>query len=132
MSAEKIILFDGVCNLCNSSVNFIIDRDAKNIFRFASLQSEVGQKILSKFGLNGNEFDSIILISDNKYFIKSTAAINISKDLKFPWKLSVVFLIIPVFLRDYLYDILAKNRYKWFGRKDSCRISDPEIKNKFL
>jgi len=132
MSAEKIILFDGVCNLCNSSVNFIIDRDAKNIFRFASLQSEVGQKILSKFGLNGNEFDSIILISDNKYFIKSTAAINISKDLKFPWKLSVVFLIIPVFLRDYLYDILAKNRYKWFGRKDSCRIPDPEIKNKFL
>lgn len=132
MPAEKIILFDGICNLCNSSVNFIIDRDKKNLFKFASLQSEAGQSLLKKHGLNSSEFDSIILITGGKYFGKSSAVLRIAKDLNLPWKFFQVFIIIPSPLRDFLYDFIAGNRYKWFGKKDSCRIPTPDLKSKFL
>lgn len=128
----KIILFDGVCNLCNSSVNFIIDHDRKNIFRFASLQSDSGQVLLKKFGLNNVSFDSIILIDKEKYFTRSSAVLKIAKDFPGFWKLLYIFNIIPPAIRDLLYDIIAENRYKWFGKKDSCRVPTPELKEKFL
>ena len=132
MNNHKIILFDGVCNLCNSSVNFIIDRDKKNVFKFAALQSEAGQKFLDKFGINKNDFDSVVLLDENKFYSKSTAALMIVKEFPSLWKALFVFIIIPAPLRNFLYDLVAKNRYRWFGKKDSCRMPSPELKNKFL
>ena len=133
MNAEyKIILFDGVCNLCNSGVNFIIDHDRKNIFRFASLQSDAGQTLLKKFSLNNESFDSIILIDNEKYFSRSSAVLKIVKNFPGFWKLLYISIVIPPAIRDFLYDIIAENRYKWFGKKDSCRVPTPELKEKFL
>ena len=132
MNNHKIILFDGVCNLCNSSVNFIIDRDKKNIFKFAALQSESGQKLLDKFGLNQNDFDSVVLVDENKFYSKSTAALKIVKEFPSLWKALYVFIVIPVPIRNFFYDLIAKNRYRWFGKKDSCRMPSPELKNKFI
>ncbi|MFZ1459235.1 MAG: thiol-disulfide oxidoreductase DCC family protein [Ignavibacteria bacterium] len=132
MTNHKIILFDGVCNLCNSSVNFIIDRDKKNIFKFAALQSEAGQKFLDKSGMDQNDFDSVILVDDNKFYSKSSAALKIVKEFPFLWKALYIFIIIPAPLRNFFYDLVAKNRYSWFGKKDSCRMPSPELKNKFL
>ena len=132
MNNHKIILFDGVCNLCNSSVNFIIDRDKKNIFKFAALQSESGQKLLDKFGLNQNDFDSVVLVDENKFYSKSTAALRIVKEFPSLWKALYVFIVIPVPIRNFFYDLIAKNRYRWFGKKDSCRMPSPELKNKFI
>lgn len=132
MTEFNIILFDGVCNLCNSSVNFIIDHDKKNDFRFASLQSEAGQDLLKKFHLNVKDFDSIILIENGKHYQRSSAVLKIVK--KFPglWKLLYLFIIVPKPLRDFVYDNIADNRYKWFGKKESCRVPAPELKEKFL
>lgn len=128
----KIILFDGVCNLCNSSVNFIIDHDKKNMFRFASLQSDSGQTLLKKFGLNNESFDSIILIDNEKYLTRTSAVLRIVKNFPGFWKLLYIFIIVPPAVRNLLYDIIAENRYKWFGKKDSCRVPTPELKEKFL
>ena len=132
MSDFSIILFDGICNLCNSSVNFIIDHDKKNEFRFASLQSEAGQDLLKKFHRNVNDFDSIILVENGEHYERSSAVLKIVK--KFPglWKLLYLFIIVPKPLRDFVYDIIADNRYKWFGKKESCRVPTPELKEKFL
>lgn len=132
MQNNSIILFDGVCNFCNSSVNFIIKRDKKNYFLFSSLQSEYSQKFLTKNNFPTNNFNSIILIENNKLYQKSTAALKIAKHLKGLWKLSYVFIIIPPFIRDFFYDVLTKNRYKWFGKKEMCMIPDEKIKRKFL
>lgn len=125
-------MFDGVCNLCNSSVNFIIDHDSKNIFRFASLQSDSGQTLLNKFNLNIESFDSIILVEGDKYYSRSSAVLRIVKNFPGLWKLLYLFVIVPPPLRDLFYDIIAENRYKWFGRKDLCRIPTPDLKEKFL
>ncbi len=132
MSEKYIILFDGVCNLCNSSVNFIIDRDKNDIFRFAALQSDEGQDELRKIGMDKEFLDSIVLIKDGKLFHKSTAALHISKELSGLWPMISLFLIVPKIIRDVFYDIIAANRYKWFGRQDECRIPSPELKSKFL
>ncbi len=132
MADISIILFDGVCNLCNSSVNFIIDHDKKNVFRFASLQSDAGQTLLKKFNLNTNDFNSIILVENDKFYERSSAVLKIVK--KFPglWKLLYLFIIIPPSVRNFVYDIIADNRYKWFGKRESCRVPTPELKEKFL
>ncbi|MBS1517428.1 MAG: thiol-disulfide oxidoreductase DCC family protein [Bacteroidetes bacterium] len=132
MDKFKIVLFDGVCNLCNSSVNFIIDNDKKNIFRFTSLQSEKGAEILQKYDLSGSNIDSVILIDGGKAYIKSDAALRIARELGGIYRSLYFFIILPAFLRNSVYDFIAKNRYKWFGKKDSCRIPTPELKNKFL
>lgn len=131
-NAEKVILFDGVCNLCNSSVNFIIDHDTQNKFKFASLQSDAGQELLNKFNLNTKDFDSIIFVDGDRYYSQSSAVLRIVKEFPGLWKLLYVFIIVPPALRNIIYDIIAGNRYKWFGKKDSCRIPTPELKNKFL
>lgn len=132
MKTKKIILFDGVCNLCNSSVQFIIERDTKNVFLFSSLQSDFGQKILKENNLNEENFDSIILIDEDKIYQKSDAALRIAKELQSPIKYFNLFLILPQFLRDFGYDLIAKNRYKFFGKQESCWIPTKELKNKFL
>ncbi|MDZ4711227.1 MAG: thiol-disulfide oxidoreductase DCC family protein [bacterium] len=132
MKEYKVILFDGVCNLCNSSVNYIIDHDKHDKFRFASLQSEAGQKLLKKFGLDPDDLFSIILIDGNKYYSESSAIIHISKEFGGVWKTLSIFKIVPPPLRNFFYRIIAKNRYKWFGKKDSCRVPTHELKEKFL
>ncbi len=129
---KKIILFDGVCNLCSGAVTFIIKRDKKNVFRFASLQSDLGKSLLEKFGIDPVKTDSIILISKGKAYIKSSAALHIARDLNGGYPLLTGFLIVPKFLRNGLYDFIAKNRYRWFGKKESCMIPNPELKSRFL
>lgn len=131
------ILFDGVCNFCNASINFIIDRDSKGIFKFAALQSEVGQELLKKFRLKTNDsesrtFDSIVAIDGYKVYQKSDAALEIARRMDGIWKIFYVFIIIPAFLRNPVYDLIARNRYRIFGRTDACRIPTPELKTRFL
>ncbi len=129
---HKIILFDGICNFCNSSVNFIMDHDKKDVFRFAALQSDPGVELQKKFCLDPNDMQSFILIEGNKYFKKTTAALRTARDFGFPWNFSYVFIIIPPFIRNIAYNIIAKYRYKWFGKRDTCRIPSPEERAKFL
>lgn len=131
--SKKIILFDGVCNLCNNSVQFVIQRDKKDVFRYASLQSEIGQQLLSQRHIDTKTVDSIILIEPGvAYYTKSDAALEIAQNLGGLWKLSAVFTWIPTGIRNRIYDFIAKNRYKWFGKQESCMIPTPELKAKFL
>ena len=130
---KKIILFDGVCNLCNSSVQYIIKHDKKDIFRFVSLQSEVGQKILKHIGISENSLDSIVLYEPGKaYYLKSNAALQVAKSLGGIFTYSTLFKIIPTSLRDIIYDFIAKNRYKWYGKQESCMLPTKELRDKFL
>lgn len=129
---HKIILFDGVCNLCNSSVNFVIKKDKNDVFRFAALQSEIGSQYINKFNIDPSQTDSIILIDVDKHYIKSSAALTIAKSLKGVYPLLYAFIIVPAFIRNWVYDYIAKNRYKWYGKKESCMIPTPELKSKFL
>ena len=131
-SNKAIILFDGLCNFCNDSVNFIIDRDNDDYFRFTSIQSEAGQNMIKRYKIDITKTDSIILIKDNKYYIKSTAALKISRKITSLWKLFYILIIIPRPLRDIGYDIIARNRYKWFGKRETCRIPTPDEMKKFL
>ncbi|MGR3764621.1 thiol-disulfide oxidoreductase DCC family protein [Rossellomorea sp. NS-SX7] len=126
-----IILFDGVCNLCNNSVRFIIQRDPMREFKFASLQSEAGRRFSEQYDIP-DSVDSLVLIKDGKGYLESTAALRIASRLKWPWKMCRVFLMIPKPLRDLLYRWIAANRYKWFGRNDSCMIPSKENKDRFL
>ena len=126
------ILFDGVCNFCNASINFIIDRDSKVIFKFAALQSEVGQELLKKFSLKTNDFDSIVAIDCDKVYQKSDAALEIARRMNGIWKIFYAFKFIPAFLRNPVYDLIARNRFRIFGRTDACRIPTPELKARFL
>ncbi|MGX6443387.1 thiol-disulfide oxidoreductase DCC family protein [Neobacillus sp. K501] len=128
---ERIVLFDGVCNLCNSSVQFIIKRDPKGYFKFASLQSVVGNDLLTQYGLN-QEIDSLVLIENKTIYMRSTAALRIGMKLHGFWKFLAIFLIVPPTIRDFLYKIVAKNRYNWFGKRESCMLPTPEMKNRFI
>jgi predicted DCC family thiol-disulfide oxidoreductase YuxK len=117
---ENILLFDGYCNLCSRLVNFIDKIDKKAKFLFVSLQSASGQSLLKKFGLPRDDFDSVVYIKGDKYYLKSSAILHILKELGGIWKLFFIFIIIPNFIRDFIYKIIAKTRYKIFGRHDSC------------
>ncbi len=129
---KHILLFDGVCNLCNGIVQFTIQRDPKGKFKFASLQSESGQSLLKQFGLPTNDFDSFVFINGNNYFLKSSAGLHVLKELGGVWKVFYIFIIIPRPLRDFIYNIIAKTRYKIFGKRDTCMIPTPELKQRFL
>jgi predicted DCC family thiol-disulfide oxidoreductase YuxK len=129
---QSIILFDGVCNLCNSSINFVIKRDKKDEFRFTALQEEPGISLLKRHHINTKDTDSIILIENDTVYVKSSAALRVSRKLSGAWPLMYGFIIVPTFIRNGVYDYIAKNRYKWYGKKDSCMIPTPELKNKFL
>ncbi|WP_375580530.1 thiol-disulfide oxidoreductase DCC family protein [Marivirga tractuosa] len=131
MEEEKpIIFFDGVCNLCNGAINFIIDRDKKGYFKFAPLQSEVAKKYIPQSVIE--KTDSILYWDAGNLYSKSSAALRIAKKLDGFWKVFYVFIIIPKFIRDFVYDFIARNRYKWFGKRDSCRMPTKDIKNRFL
>ncbi|WP_222984243.1 thiol-disulfide oxidoreductase DCC family protein [Flagellimonas meishanensis] len=131
--SKKIILFDGICNLCNGAVQFIIKRDKKDVFRYAALQSEVGKQMVAERGIDTSNVDSIILIEPGvAYFTKSDAALQIGQDFGGLWKGLVLLTWIPKTLRDAIYDLVARNRYKWFGKKDQCMIPTPELQAKFL
>lgn len=127
-----IVLFDGVCNLCNSSVQFIIKRDRKHLFRFGSLQGAYGQQVLKQFGLHPSDFNSFILLEDGKLYSKSSGALRMLKHLGGGWKLFYVFILVPAFIRDAVYNFIATNRYKWFGKTESCMLPTAEQRELFL
>jgi len=129
-ATKSINLFDGVCNLCNASVQFIIKRDKGDYFRFSALQSETGKAMANKYGVSANA-SSVILIEGEKKYSKSTAALRIAKKLSGLWPLLYLFIIIPPPIRNGIYRIVAKNRYSWFGKKDECMVPSPEQTHKF-
>ena len=130
---KKIILFDGVCNLCDSAVQFIIKHDKKDIFRFISLQSDLGKEITNYLGINRTNLDSIILYQPGyAYYHKSQAVFEIAKDLGGIYSLSTIFSILPSSITDNMYDYIAKNRYNWYGKKESCMLPTNDLKAKFL
>jgi predicted DCC family thiol-disulfide oxidoreductase YuxK len=131
MNDKPVILFDGVCNLCSSSVQFILKRDKENKFLFASLQSIYGQELLKQFDLPTDTFNSFILFQDEKIFTRSTAALKMFSQLK-NWGWVKIFWIVPKFIRDAVYNVIAKNRYKWFGKKNECWLPTPDLKTRFL
>lgn len=132
-SNKKIILFDGVCNLCNGTVQFIIKRDKKDLFRYAALQSDIGKQLVDERKIDTSKVDSIILVEPGMaYYVKSDAALQIFKSFGGFWPLVAVFQWIPSTIRNIVYDFIAKNRYKWFGKKEYCMVPTPELRAKFL
>lgn len=129
---KSIILFDGVCNLCNASVNFVIKHDKKAQFLFASFQSDAAKEIMLHFNLKNLNLDSIVLIEGGKIYEKSTAILRIARHLNSGFKLLYFFIVIPKFVRDWLYSYIAKNRYRFFGKRERCMIPSLELKNRFL
>ncbi|NJB81659.1 thiol-disulfide oxidoreductase DCC family protein [Wenyingzhuangia aestuarii] len=129
---KPLILFDGVCNLCNNSVQLVIKNDSKNIFVFSTLQNPAVIAYLASKGDQYNNIDSVMLVSNSKIYTKSSAALTIAKHLKGWYPALYLFYVIPKPIRDFVYDVIARNRYKWFGKKDNCMIPTPELKNKFL
>ena len=132
MNENAIILFDGVCNFCNAAFNFVLKQDKKGVFRFAPLQSEAGQRLLKQYNLSTAEFDSFVLIDNGKIYKKSSASLRVMNKLPWYWKEAQLLRIIPTPFRDAIYDFIAKNRYKWFGKKEQCMIPTPEMRNRFL
>jgi len=131
-SEVNIVLFDGVCNLCNRMVQFIIRNDAKTKFRFASVQNESGQLLLRQLDLPLDHFDTLVYISDSKFYLKSAAVFMILRELGGGWRLLSFFIIFPRFLCDMFYDFIAKWRYKWFGKREKCIVPTPEYSDRFL
>lgn len=129
---SRTVLFDGVCNFCNSSVNFIIARDPEGRFRFAPLQSEFAEKLLDDQGVDREANDSVMLFEDGKVYMYSTAALKIARNLSGLWPACYVFIVVPRPIRDYFYKLFAKNRYRLFGKKDQCMIPTPEIRERFV
>lgn len=127
-----ILLFDGLCNLCNGSVNFILKRDKQGKFKFASLQSEIGNMLCKQHNIDTNVIDSIVLIKNDKVFIKSAAVLEILKDLPIGWRVLRIGIILPKFARDWMYDLIAKHRYRIFGKKDECPILSKDVQDRFL
>lgn len=133
MYQKKIILFDGVCNLCNRLVQWVIKRDKHDTFRFAPLESKIGQQLLQEHNLNTNATDTIVLIQPfSGHSTKSTAVLKIGRSFGGIYRLLFLFQLLPVFLRDPIYDWVARNRYKWYGKQDSCMIPTAELESKFL
>jgi predicted DCC family thiol-disulfide oxidoreductase YuxK len=129
---HAIILFDGVCNLCNGFVQFVIRQDAAHRFRFASLQSETARQLLADLPAAGQRVDSVVLIENGRYYHQSTAALRILRHLRGGWPLLYGFIVLPAFLRDGIYAWVARNRYRWFGQRQACMLPSPELQARFL
>jgi predicted DCC family thiol-disulfide oxidoreductase YuxK len=131
-SPDSVIFFDGVCNLCNGAVQFVIRRDKEGRFKFSSLQSDYAKESLGDFGIDASMLESILLLENGKLHKKSEAVLRINRRLPFPWPMLSIFWIIPRGLRDVIYEWVANNRYRWFGRKDVCMVPTPELQTRFL
>ncbi|MBK7084549.1 MAG: thiol-disulfide oxidoreductase DCC family protein [Flavobacteriales bacterium] len=129
---ERLLLFDGVCNLCTGVVRFIIKHDKRGLFHFASLQSGTGEAVLTAHSMPTDAYASFVYVRKGRVLVKSTAALNIARDLGGLWSLGYGFIIVPPFLRDAVYGFVARNRYNWFGRKDECMLPTPELKGRFV
>ncbi len=132
MAERLLVLFDGVCQFCNSSVNFIIDHDPAQRFCFAPLQSPLGEAVRQRCDLADQHVDSVMLIEQRRCYLKSTAALRIVRHLAWPWPVLALFIMVPQGLRDLAYDWFARHRYRWFGRLDQCRMPTPEIRERFV
>lgn len=132
MDSDPIILFDGVCNFCNSAVNFAIKRDKKSVLKFAPLQSQIAKKILKSHHLSADDFRSFVFIENNIAYTSSTAALRVFKHLDQLWPLMYGFIIVPKFLRDGVYNWISRHRYRWFGKKEICMVPTPELRPRFL
>lgn len=132
MTDGPIIYFDGVCNLCEGSVQFILKIDKKKIFRFASLQGKAGQAMLAAQGMPGDHFKSFVVQEGDRIYTRSTGALRVLKHIGLPWSIFYVFIIVPRFIRDGVYEFISRNRYKWFGEKNECWLPTPELQKRFL
>ncbi len=132
MAQQPVILFDGVCNFCNSAVNFVIKRDKKAVLKFAPLQSAEGGNLLALYDLKQEEINSFVFLENGKCYIKSTAALRVCRYLNNLWPLMYSFIIVPKFIRDGIYNLIAKKRYQWFGKKEICMIPTPDVRSRFL
>ena len=129
---QPVILFDGVCNLCNGFVQFIIQQDPSGKFKFASLQSAYAREKLAGAAINQSNLDTVVFLHDGKLYTKSTAALKIARHLGNGWSLLYPLVYLPKFFRDGIYNLIAKNRYKWFGRQESCMLPSPDLSSRFL
>ena len=132
MKILPVILFDGVCNFCNSTVNLVIRTDKTKRSKFTTLQSFAGQQLAEQYNLPANDMKSFVFIEDGKAYTKSTAALRVCRYMKWLWPLCYVFILVPKFIRDAVYDFIAARRYKWFGMKDQCMVPTPEVRSRFL
>jgi len=129
---DKLVLFDGVCNLCTHSVRFILEHEKGPLFRFATVQSPAGSRLMRELGLNPDDAETFVLIADGRAYLRSDAAIRIARDLRGAWRWLGVVKIVPRPLRDWIYDLVARNRYRWFGRTDECMVPTAEIRARFI
>ncbi|WP_145320403.1 thiol-disulfide oxidoreductase DCC family protein [Paenibacillus xylanexedens] len=129
---HPIVLVDGVCHFCQGLTKWIIKRDPEGKYHFASLQSDIAKELLEKGNLSTDSMDTFVLIENGKYYTRSTAALRLAKGLKFPYPLLYVFIIVPKFIRNAVYNWVARNRYRWFGKDEACMLPTPEIKDRFL
>lgn len=129
---HPVLVFDGVCNLCNGLVQWIIERDPDGRFRFAALQSDAGQRLLEAYDLPTEDFDTVVLLDGENCYTKSTAALETLKELGVPYSLLYPAVVVPRFLRDRVYDFVAEHRYGWFGRRDACMMPDEDLESRFL
>jgi len=127
-----VVLFDGVCNLCNGTVQFIIARDPGARFRFAALESDAARRMLTECGVQGPLPDSVALVEGGKVYTRSSAAVRIARRLRFPWWGLYALVVVPRPLRDALYDYVARHRYRWFGKREACMMPTPELRSRFL
>ena len=129
---HPILLFDGVCNLCNGSVRFVVDHDPEGTFRFAPLQSETAEDLLAEVGFDDYDFGTVVLVEGDEYYTKSEAALRVARDLESPWSWLWSFRVVPRVVRDWVYDVVAEYRYTVFGRQDRCMVPTPELRERFL
>ena len=129
---HPVILFDGVCNLCNAWVQFVIERDPDATFRFAPLQSSVAEQLLADAGYEGEKLDSVVLVEDGRYYAKSDAVIRVARRLGGVYRLFALSRVVPTGLRNLVYDFIAARRYGWFGKRDQCMVPSPEVRERFL
>jgi predicted DCC family thiol-disulfide oxidoreductase YuxK len=132
MQTEVIIVFDGVCNLCSSGVQFVLQHEREAVIKFAPVQSETGKRLLEQNGLCADDPDSFLLIEDDRVYMNSDASLRVARYLKSPWRWAYALYILPRFIRDAAYRTLARNRYRWFGKKDACMVPTPELHARFL
>lgn len=129
---HPVLLFDGVCNLCNGSVQFVVDHDPEGTFRFAPLQSETAEDLLAEVGFDDYDFGTVVLVAGDEYYTKSEAALRVARELESPWSWLWLCRFVPAFVRDRVYDLVAEYRYAVFGRKDRCMVPTPELRERFL